>query len=613
MKEPIALVALESASLSKEGIFDFLFGKKKEDETPSMKRLEKLEAEAKLLKAGPGLDVLQGRTKPSQELLDKLMSIAEKHLAPSQVYKQNSQLFDVLCKLVALPAPSPYGVSEDLGEAQTANEAKKVLLDYIKLMEPQVKLCRATTKRLVTGPAKPEALFEDVTKHYADNWAFIKRYCYANARDHRTYEAATLAQDFGYPCGTMGNRDTPGVEALYEENPKQFKVWADTLEDIADAAGEFEMLWSNGKSGKDWDNFNPAYDDVEFLIHARCALLSYALDLKVSQEGKELVEAIDIATEAYHDLEVLVTAMESAKIDPNFGKYNLPLYRSSMEAIFDRLGLSVKQVSTESFDDSQILSVEGLGKVLQGIGKTIKDLIAKFIAWMKSVFGQKSEKAIEKTKEVGETLSNVEKATWDKNASFSTHAFAVCSAAGKNDFNSLTEFVEIAEDEVKRLGSILANILRTVSSVNREWDTNADGYENNRWLLDNLEDQLGTGGKLDKEENREPIADVGLVATIRVGCELEQIRSLHKNITNLIYKELNAATEVVPAMEKLEKHMKLPDNQDEKGLYRHVAHTVRSTIESVRFILKTMTDLTYSANNTVLQAIRECERAAEKK
>jgi hypothetical protein len=263
-----------------------------------------------------------------------------------------------------------------------------------------------------------------------------------------------------------------------------------------------------------------------------------------------------------------------------------------MEAIFDRLGLSVKQVSTESFDDSQILSVEGLGKVLQGIGKTIKDLIAKFIAWMKSVFGQKSEKAIEKTKEVGETLSNVEKATWDKNASFSTHAFAVCSAAGKNDFNSLTEFVEIAEGEVKRLGSILANILRTVSSVDREWNTNADGYENNRWLLDNLEDQLGTGGKLDKEENREPIADVGLVATIRVGCELEQIRSLHKNITNLIYKELNAATEVVPAMEKLEKHMKLPDNQDDKGLYRHVAHTVRSTIESVRSILKIMTDLT---------------------
>ena len=48
MKQPIEFVALESASLSKEGIFDFLFGKKKEDETPSMKRLEKLEAEAKL-------------------------------------------------------------------------------------------------------------------------------------------------------------------------------------------------------------------------------------------------------------------------------------------------------------------------------------------------------------------------------------------------------------------------------------------------------------------------------------------------------------------------------------------------------------------------------------
>ncbi len=90
-----------------------------------MKRLEKLEAEAKQLKAGPALDILQGRAKPGQELLDKLLTIAEKHLAPSQVYKQNSQLFDILCKLVALPAPNPYGVSSDLEKAQTASEAKK--------------------------------------------------------------------------------------------------------------------------------------------------------------------------------------------------------------------------------------------------------------------------------------------------------------------------------------------------------------------------------------------------------------------------------------------------------------------------------------------------------
>ena len=355
MKQPIEFVALESASLSKEGIFDFLFGKKKEDETPSMKRLEKLEAEAKQLKAGPALDVLQGRTKPSQELLDKLLTIAEKHLAPSQVYKQNSQLFDVLCKLVALPSPNPYKVSADLEKAQTANEAKKVLLDYIKLMEPQVKLCRSTTKKLVTGPAKPEALFDDVSKHYDENWAFIKRYCYANARDHRTYEAATLAQDFGYPCGTMGNRDTPGVEALYEENPKQFKVWADTLEDIADAAGEFEMLWSNGKSGKDWDNFNPAYDDVEFLIHARCALLDYALKLKVSKEDLEradLLEGIKIATEAVSDLSVLSAAMNSGANDAHFGKYNFPLYSNQVKAICRKLQVAPVELSTESISVS---------------------------------------------------------------------------------------------------------------------------------------------------------------------------------------------------------------------------------------------------------------------
>jgi hypothetical protein len=373
MKQPIEFVALESASLSKEGIFDFLFGKKKEDETPSMKRLEKLEAEAKQLKAGPALDVLQGRTKPSQELFDKLLTIAEKHLAPSQVYKQNPQLFDVLCKLVALPAPNPYKVSADLEKAQTASEAKKVLLDYIKLMEPQVKLCRATTKKLVTGPAKAEALFDDVTKHYADNWAFIKRYCYANTTNHRTYEAATLAQDFGYPCGTMGNRDTPGVEALYEENPKQFKAWEDTLEDIADAAGEFEMLWSNGKSGKDWSNFNPAYDDVEFLIHARCALLDYVLKLKVSKEEIEkadMLEGIKIATEAVADLTVLSTALEAASTDGNFGKYNLQLYSNQVDAVCRKLQVVPIKLSVESLSTS----AEAVSNLLTIVQSTLVDL-----------------------------------------------------------------------------------------------------------------------------------------------------------------------------------------------------------------------------------------------
>ena len=595
---------MKSSYLSNEGIFDFLFGKKKEDETPSMKRLEKLEAEAKQLKAGPALDILQGRAKPGQELLDKLLTIAEKHLAPSQVYKQNSQLFDILCKLVALPAPNPYAVSSDLEKAQTASEAKKVLLDYIKLMEPQVKLCRSTTKKLVTGPAKAEALFDDVTKHYADNWAFIKRYCYANARDHRTYEAATFAQDFGYPCGIMGNRDTPGVEALYEENPKQFKVWGDTLEDIADAAGEFEMLWSNGKSGKDWSNFNPAHDDVEFLIHARCALLSYVLDLKVSQEGKELVEAIDVATEAYHDLEVLVSAMESAKIDPNFGKYNLPLYRSSLEGIYGRLGLSVKRISTESFDDSQVLSVEGLGKVLQSIGKTIKDLIAKFVAWLKGALPQKVDK-IEKETKANEKAVTKAMETQDKkehrpDLHMEVMAGRICGAANKNEFSSLSEFIATGKKEAKRIGGILSETLQLVERATNS--LSANGGDKNIAILKELEKKIGDGGILDKERKNALVGQKA--AHIKLDGNLDNIRALNKTIFPEMENDLRTSQKLIPTLEKLEARMIEIVGSGSSGVNYPAISSVRAAIMVAHWVLDSHVGLVHEMNRSISEAIK---------
>ena len=604
MKQPIEFVALESARVSKEGIFDFLFGKKKEDETPSMKRLEKLEAEVKQLKTGPALDILQGRAKPGQELLDKLLTIAEKHLAPSQVYKQNPQLFATLCKLVALPAPEPYGVNEDLEKAQTASEAKKVLLDYIKLMEPQVKLCRSVSKNLVVGAVKAEALFDDVTKHYDENWSFIKRYCYSHATDHRTYEAATLAQDFGYPCGTMGNRDTPGVEALYEENPKQFKIWEEALEDIADAAGEFEMLWSNGKDGKDYESFNPAYDDVEFLIHARCALLSYVLNLKVSQEGKELVEAIDVATEAYHDLEVLVTAMESAKVDPNFGKYNLPLYRSSLEGIYSRLGLSVKRISTESFDDSQVLSVEGLGKVLHSVAKTIKDLIAKFIAWLKGALPQKVDK-IEKETQANEQAVTKAIETQDKkehrpDLHMEVMAGRICGAANKNEFSSLSEFIAVGKKEAKRIGGILSETLQLVEKATNS--LSANGGDKNVAILKELEKKIGDGGILDKERKNALVSHKA--AHIKLDGNLDNIRALNKTIFPEMENDLRTSQKLIPTLEKLEARMIEIVGNGSSGVNYPAISSVRAAIMVAHWVLDSHLGLVHEMNRSISEAIK---------
>ena len=165
MKQPIELVPLEDIRVSKEGIFDFLFGKK--DEPASYKKLDRLEAELSQVKNKEVLDVVNGKTKPSQEVIDRIVGFAEKHVAPCMVYRQNTQLFDILAKLVHLPAPEPYRVSDELNEAQTAKDAERIAKGFIQVMEPHLKLMRGA-KQVVIGTATPEQLVADVTSNYQE-------------------------------------------------------------------------------------------------------------------------------------------------------------------------------------------------------------------------------------------------------------------------------------------------------------------------------------------------------------------------------------------------------------------------------------------------------------
>ena len=351
MKQPIEFVALESASLSKEGIFDFLFGKK--DEPASYKKLERLEAELAQVKAKEILDVVAGRTKPSQEVIDRIVGFAEKHIAPAMVYRQNTQLFDILAKLVHLPDPQPYRVSEELDEAQTAKDAERIAKDFIRVMGPQLKLMRGA-KQVVIGTATPEQLLADVTSNYQENMKHIKNCSYSTPTPHETYLATCLAQDFGYPSGTWSNSSSPGLEELRDKNESLFDEIAEALENIADVADEFEMCWKLKKESK-YRHYNPINDDLSFLVRARCALLDYALKLKVNKEDLEradLLEGIKIATEAVSDLSVLSAAMNSGANDAHFGKYNFPLYSNQVKAICRKLQVAPVELSTESISVS---------------------------------------------------------------------------------------------------------------------------------------------------------------------------------------------------------------------------------------------------------------------
>ena len=363
MREPIVLVALESARPSNEGIFDFLFGKK--DEPASYKKLERLEAELSQVKNKEVLDVVNGKTKPSQEVIDRIVGFAEKHVAPCMVYRQNTQLFDILAKLVHLPDPRPYAVSEELDEAQTANDAERIAKAFIQVMEPQLKLMRGA-KQVVIGTATPEQLVADVTSRYLENMKHIKNCSYAKPTGGETYLAASLAQDFGYPASTWRNGSSQGLEELRDKNKALFDKLEEALENIAVVADEFEMCWKL-KHETRYKHYNPIDDDLSFLVRARCALLDYALKLKVSKEDLEradILEGIKIATEAVSDLSVLSAAMNAGANDSNFGKYNLPLYSNQVKAICRKLQVAPVELSTESIAVSAS-AVSNLQSVVQ--------------------------------------------------------------------------------------------------------------------------------------------------------------------------------------------------------------------------------------------------------
>ena len=351
MKEPIVPVALESSRPSNEGIFDFLFGKK--DEPASYKKLERLEAELSQVKNKEVLDVVNGKTKPSQEVIDRIVGFAEKHVAPCMVYRQNTQLFDILAKLVHLPDPRPYAVSEELDEAQTAKDVERIAKAFIQVMEPQLKLMRGA-KQVVIGTATPEQLVADVTSRYLENMKHIKNCSYAKPIGGETYLAASLAQDFGYPASTWRNGGSQGLEELRDKNEALFDKLEEGLENIADVTDEFEMCWKL-KHETRYKHYNPIDDDLSFLVSARCALLDYALKLKVSKEDLEradLLEGIKIATEAVSDLSVLSAAMNSGANDAHFGKYNFPLYSNQVKAICRKLQVAPVELSTESISVS---------------------------------------------------------------------------------------------------------------------------------------------------------------------------------------------------------------------------------------------------------------------
>ena len=129
------------------------------------------------------------------------------------------------------------------------------------------------------------------------------------------------------------------------------------------------------------------------------------LDIKEDDVSEGEVLAGDIAKtdEFLVGLESLITTMEAAALDTNFGKYNLPLYHNEAKRLMGSLRLSTFGLSTENYDSPYVLSTEGFKETAGKVWQAFKDMVDRFLKWLESKFskGSKSEKIIEKAEEMG--------------------------------------------------------------------------------------------------------------------------------------------------------------------------------------------------------------------
>jgi len=126
----------------------------------------------------------------------------------------------------------------------------------------------------------------------------------------------------------------------------------------------------------------------------------YDIDSDDEREGKELLDGIEKADEFLTGMESLIATMEAAQADPQFGKYNLPLYHKEAVRLHKLMGLSTFGMSTENFESEYVLSTEGFKETASKVWEAFKAMVKRFLDWLLGKSGKESK--AEKAKALAE-------------------------------------------------------------------------------------------------------------------------------------------------------------------------------------------------------------------
>lgn len=178
-------------------------------------------------------------------------------------------------------------------------------------------------------------------------------------------------------------------------------------------------------------------------------------------EGDDLVKGINVAVEAIEQLECLITTMESAKADSNFGKYNLPLYQSSLEGICKSLGVKLTGLSQEAFDDEVVLSTEGLKDMASKVIQTIKAMLVRFVTWFKNTFTSQNAAIMRMAKGNMTSFSKLNAADWNPKATVFHRSEILCGFyyhQTKGTFSNLTALQYLISQDIPKIEDCISKL-----------------------------------------------------------------------------------------------------------------------------------------------------------
>ena len=334
-------------------------------------------------------------------------------------------------------------------------------------------------------------------------------------------------------------------------------------------------------------------------------------------EGDDLVKGINVAVEAIEQLECLITTMESAKADSNFGKYNLPLYQSSLEGICKSLGVKLTRLSQEAFGGEAVLSTEGLKDMASKVIQTIKVMLVRFVTWFKNTFTSQNAAIMRMTKGNMTSFSKLNPTDWNPKATVFHRSEILCGFyyhQTKGSFNNLSALQHLISQDIPKIDDCIGKLdVATGAMKDIMGNKPEDFHSLIADLLIRYAKEVGSEASYrqyaervrsgNSEDSRDP-TKVKSVTVQEVG-DFHSVEKVCKDFTNshYDYSHDHRANRIGDAVAVILSHLESLEKQG-VAVPASVFRPIRDAIHAANYLCTIRNDLLYHTNVIIGKALR---------